>query len=52
MICSLGGLALVAVLWPLQPLVTFVLPDGADVVRLQETVDLSFKVIMVVAAGV
>jgi hypothetical protein len=49
---AVGGLALVAVLWPAQPLVTFVLPEGADVARLQETVDLTFKVIMAVAAGV
>jgi len=53
-ICSLGGLALVAVLWPLQPLVTFVLPDaaGENLVRLQHTVDQTFKVMMIVAAGV
>lgn len=54
LICSLGGLTLVAVLWPLQPLVTFVLPaaPGENLVHLQETVDLSFKIMMVVAAGI
>jgi hypothetical protein len=52
MICSLGGLALVAVLWPAQPLVTLILPDapGENLVRLQQTFDQSFKVMMIVAA--
>ncbi|PIB93704.1 hypothetical protein CSW62_20270 [Caulobacter sp. FWC2] len=54
LICSLGGLALVAILWPAQPLITLMLPDapGENLAHLQRTVDLTFKVMMVVAAGV
>jgi len=50
MACALGGLALVAVLWPAQPLLTFT-GDTAGVPELQKTMDLIFQVVMVVAAA-
>lgn len=49
---AVGGLAVLAVLWPAQPLLTFVSPGGADVARLQEVVDLSFKICLAVTAGI
>ncbi|NQE63983.1 hypothetical protein [Caulobacter sp. RHG1] len=53
-VCSLGGLALVAVLWPMQPLVTVVAPDAnvAGLANLQRSLDLSIQVGLVIAAGV
>ena len=53
-LCSLGGLALVAVLWPAQPLLTFVLPGAPpeDLANLQRTIDLTFPIIMIVAASI
>lgn len=54
LLCALGGLAVTAVLWPAQPILTFVgegVPAG-DLANLQKTVDLAFQVIMVVAAAV
>ena len=52
LIGAVGGLAVVAVLWPAQPILTFALPGGGDVARLQEVVDLTFMVIMAVSAGI
>lgn len=51
-VCSLGGLGLVAALWPAQPLVTFTTLIGAGerALKLQQTVDLSLQVALVVAA--
>jgi len=52
--CSLGGLALIAVLWPAQPLVTFtaLAPASHRLAELQQTVDLSMQVVLVVAAAI
>ena len=51
---AVGGLAVVAVLWPAQPLIVFGSPDMSveNIVNLQATVDLTFKVIMVVASAI
>lgn len=53
-VCALGGLALVAVLWPAQPLVALQDPSGAypALANLQRTLDLSFQVGLVVAAAI
>jgi len=53
-ICALGGIALAAVLWPAQPLLTFQAPDGAyaAIGNLQRSVDLSIQVTIVVMAAV
>ena len=53
-LCSLGGLAVIAVLWPAQPILTFVLSEvsGADIANLQRSVDLTLQVIMVVTAAI
>lgn len=53
-VCSLGGLALVAVLWPMQPLVTMVAPDAAvaGLANLQRTLDLSIQIGLVIAAAI
>lgn len=52
LLCALGGLAVVAVLWPAQPILTFVGQPTGDLANLQKTIDLTFQVIMVVAAGI
>lgn len=54
LVCSLGGLFVIAVLWPAQPIVSFVPAGGAgtDLANLQRTVDLTFAVIMIVAAAI
>lgn len=54
LVCALGGLALSAVLWSAQPLVSFVAldPSNADLARLQRTVDLSVQVAMVVTIAI
>lgn len=51
---ALAGLALVAVLWPAQPLVMFQMPDAspAELFNLQRTIDLTFTVIMIAAAAI
>ena len=49
LVCSLAGLALVAVLWPAQPLVTITGEAGAE---LQRTVDLSLRIVLMVAAAI
>lgn len=50
-VCSLGGLALVALLWPMQPLVT-IAAEGhvADLANLQRTLDLSIQIGLVITA--
>lgn len=51
---ALGGLGLVALMWPAQPLIVFSSPDLAygSLAKLQQTVDLTFKVILVLAAAI
>jgi hypothetical protein len=51
---AIGGLALAAALWQAQPLVTLTLSDAstADVVNLQEVIDMTVKIIIAVAAGI
>jgi hypothetical protein len=51
---AVGGLALAAALWQAQPLVTLTLSDAstADVVNLQEVIDMTVKIIIAVAAGI
>lgn len=51
---AIGGLGLVTVLWPAQPLIVFSSPDLSvdNLANLQTTVDLTFKVIMVVAVAI
>lgn len=53
-VCALGGVALVAVLWPAQPLLVFQAPEGAyaAIGNLQRSVDLSVQVTLIVMAGV
>lgn len=53
-VCALGGIALAAVLWPAQPLITFQDPNGAyhALANLQHSVDLSVQVTIVVAAAI
>lgn len=53
-VCALGGVALAAVLWPAQPLITFQDPNGAyhALANLQRSVDLSVQVTIVVAAAI
>ncbi len=51
-VLSLGGLALVALLWPMQPLVTIVAEQAnvAGLSNLQHTLDLSIQVGLVITA--
>jgi hypothetical protein len=53
-VCSLGGLALVAVLWPMRPLVTVIAPDAnvAGLAHLQQLLDQSIQIGLVIAAGI
>ncbi|RRN66380.1 hypothetical protein EIK80_03610 [Caulobacter sp. 602-1] len=53
-VCALGGVALVAVLWPAQPLIVFQAPEGAYAAlgNLRRSVDLSIQVILVVMAAI
>lgn len=53
-VCALGGLALVAVLWPAQPLIAFQDPSGAypAIGNLQRSVSLSIQVTLIVMAAV
>lgn len=50
--CSLGALGLLAAFWPAQPLVTFTALAGAGerALKLQQTVDLSLQITLLVAA--
>lgn len=48
-VCSLAGLALIAVLWSAQPLVVI---DGPAAAEPQRTVDLSLRVALVAAAAI
>lgn len=54
LVCALGGLALSAVLWSAQPLVSFVARDAShgDFAELQRTVDLGMVVVMVVIIAI
>lgn len=51
---AVGGLALAAALWQAQPLVTLTLSAAstADMVNLQEVIDMTVQVIIAVAAGI
>ncbi len=51
---AVGGLALAAALWQAQPLVTLTLSAAstADMVNLQEVIDMTVKIIIAVAAGI
>ena len=50
-LCSLGGLALVGALWPAQPLIAFAAVNGGGerVAKLQQTVDLTLQITLLVA---
>lgn len=54
MVCSLGGLALIAMLWPARPLVVLTALNGAGerVAEAQRTVDLTLQVVLIVAAAI
>ena len=51
---AVGGVALVAVLWPAQPLITVVAPDAttAGLANLQRTLNLTFEITLWVAAAI
>lgn len=51
---ALGGLALAAVLWPARPLVVVASTDAslANLAHLQQTLDLTFSIILVVACAI
>lgn len=53
-VCSLGWLALIAMVWPMQPLVTVIAPDAnvAGLANLQRTLDLSIQVGLAVSAAI
>jgi hypothetical protein len=53
-VCSLGGMALVAVLWPMRPLVTVIAPDAnvAGLAHLQQLLDQSIQIGLVIAAAI
>jgi len=52
--CSLGGLALIAMLWPAQPLVVFtaLTAAGERAAALQRTIDLTLPVVLIVSAAI
>ena len=52
MVCSLGGIGLIAALWPAQPLVVFTALAGAGerALKVQQTVDLTLQVTLLIGA--
>lgn len=52
--CAVGGLALAAALWPLQPLVTLAAPEAtsAGLANLQKVVDLNIQIVLWVAVAI
>ncbi len=53
-VCSLGGLVLIAMLWPARPLVVFnaLNAAGERAAELQRTIDLTLPVVLIVAAAI
>ena len=53
-VCAVGGLALAAALWPLQPLVTLAAPEAtsAGLANLQKVVDLNIQIVLWVAVAI
>lgn len=53
-VCAVGGLALAAALWPLQPLVTLAAPQAtsAGLANLQKVVDLNIQIVLWMAVAI